>query len=98
MLTLLSNDAANLALSGPEGIVHYVQWGKEGQALAEGAVASGRWTAGDVVPRPAEAQWLVYDGEGFRATDWQGARLDSPTLVQVTNWGETKAVWRRQPP
>ena len=87
-ITLLNNDAADLALSGLDGIVHYVQWGKAGQALAGDAVAAGKWTAGDVVLRPGEGQELVYDGDGFRASDWTVAE---PTSVKPATWGEAKA-------
>lgn len=86
----MTGDAADLALSSFEGIVHYVQWGKVGQGLAGDAVAAGKWTAGDVVLRPGEGQELVYDGDGFRASDWTVAE-DGPTSVKPATWGEAKA-------
>lgn len=53
-------------------------------------MAAGKWTAGDVVLRPGKGQELVYDGDGFRASDWTVAE-DSPTSIKPATWGEAKA-------
>ena len=41
-LSLLNNDGGDLALVSPEGLQHYVQWARAGQALEAQAVEAGR--------------------------------------------------------
>ena len=88
-VTLLNNDGGDLALISPDGIEHYVQWGKAGQGIEEAAVAAGKWTAGDVVERPPEGEVLLYDGSGYSSGDW--SLLEVPTVAEAISWGLVKA-------
>ena len=94
-LSLLNNDGGDLALVSPDGIQHYVQWARAGQALEAQAVDAGCWTAGEAVAAPTEGLWLVYDGDGYTAADWTLEESGEGTAVSSTSWAEAKQLHSR---
>jgi hypothetical protein len=90
-VSLLNNDGADVALVDPEGeIQHYVQWASSGQGLESPSADAGKWTLGEVVTRPEEGHALVYDGDGFRASDWRIESFYAPTAIEPVIWSNVK--------
>ena len=93
-VSLLNNDGGDLGLYNiADFMVHYVQWSDSALGLEKAAVEAGVWSAGTTIDRPDEDHWLIYDGEGFEASDWSiGPIVESPTPTAVTPvpWGRLK--------
>lgn len=90
-IALLDTTAGDLALRSPEGIVHYVQWGRAGQGSEQAAAAAGKWTAGEATDVPQKGDCLAPLGdEGYRAASWQIIICILFTSIDRVSWGRMK--------
>lgn len=63
--------ANNDGFGNPDNIRSFVQWGAPGSQRENVAVAANIWTEGEYVSVVGSADnSIVYDGEGFSASDW----------------------------